>query len=180
MELHNDFTALATRRIFPAWAICYPVDFQETFDSRSGYWHAWDQERSISLTSVALASRVDHRSITEVEGLEQIQAAAPELLVGEPFEEMPPGLHGRAAIGAAVQPARASMALIGMLAVPGRILIATITSDDLDWVRFTWRSIRHLDAPLQSRRVPGGSASDEAGGGALLESQRDLAAFPAT
>jgi hypothetical protein len=151
MELRKGFTASATRRIFPAWTICYPVHLQETFDSKNDYWHAWDEERSISLTSIALTSRVGHRAITEPEALEQIQAAASGIFVGEPIKEMPPGLRGRATIGLTIQPAGASTALTGMLAAPGRILIATITSDDLDWVRFTWRSIRHFAAPLQSR-----------------------------
>jgi hypothetical protein len=63
-------------------------------------------------------------------------------LDGTAFDELPPGLVGLAATGPAVQPARAARVLSGMLAVDGRVLLVTMTSDDLTWARRVWRSIR--------------------------------------
>jgi hypothetical protein len=56
-------------------------------------------------------------------------------LEGKALDELPSGLVGQAATGPAVQPAKAARMLCGMLAVDGRLLIATITSDDPDWAR---------------------------------------------
>jgi hypothetical protein len=53
-------------------------------------------------------------------------------LAGRAIDELPPGLVGQAATGPTVQPAKASRVLSGMLAAEGRLLIATITSDDRD------------------------------------------------
>ncbi len=65
-------------------------------------------------------------------------------------DELPPGISGRAAV-IAVEHQRASQALSGLLAAPGRTLIATITSDDLAWARQMWLSIRAWAAPFPSR-----------------------------
>jgi len=39
-----------------------------------------------------------------------------------------------------------------VLATEGRLLLATITSDDPEWARRVWRSIRGHSAPFPSRR----------------------------
>lgn len=53
-------------------------------------------------------------------------------LDGSPLQSLPPGLQGRAGESRVDPPARASRALSGMLAVDGRVLIVTITSDDVE------------------------------------------------
>jgi hypothetical protein len=135
----------AVRRAFAAWSIEVPVAFAETYVDEESYWHAWDGSRSVSLSSVVLTDK--HRPVPAA-------AIAREFspLGGTPFEEMPEGLIGRAMTGAAIQPAKASRVLAGMLATDGRVLIVTITSDDLDWARRVWLSIRGHPAPLPSRR----------------------------
>jgi len=55
---------------------------------------------------------------------------------------MPEGLNGWAVIVAQEQPARASQAILGIVAVDGDLLIATVTADDLAWATDVWRSIR--------------------------------------
>jgi hypothetical protein len=84
-------------------------------------------------------------------GASKIAAQIPPL-DGTPVDRLPPGLVGQAIVGDAIKPARASRMLSGMLAAPGRLLVATITSDDLDWARQIWLSIRHHRAQLPPRR----------------------------
>jgi hypothetical protein len=124
-----------TRRIFEAWSIEFPATFAETFEDDGSYWHAYDEGRSVSLSSILLS---------DVHGPVSADRIVRELppLEGKPPDELPPGLIGQAATGPAVQPANAALMLSGLLAVDGRLLIATITSDDPNWARRVWRSIR--------------------------------------
>jgi hypothetical protein len=124
------------RRVFAQWSIAVPTCLAETFVARSGYWHGWAEDRAISLTSLAVDER--GRPVP----IDRLLATMPEV-PGTPFDGMPPGLHGRAGYGPVEQPALASSALSGLIAAEGRILIATITSDDFAWARATWVSIRH-------------------------------------
>ena len=123
------------RRAFAAWSIEVPSSFAETFVQEDRYWHAWDENRSVSLTSLVLT---DHGRPVSVERLVRRMP----LLDGTPVEELPFGLSGRAFVGPTTAPARASMALTGLLAANGRLLLVTITSDDVAWARATWCSIR--------------------------------------
>jgi hypothetical protein len=128
------------RRVFSHWSIEIPVSFAETFVTPESYWHAWDEHRSISMTSIQVADAngpVNAKQITR------------ELLPiqGESVDELPPGLDGWAAIANAIQPAKASRILSGILTSEGRVLIVTITTDDLGWARQSWLSIRHHPAP---------------------------------
>lgn len=135
----------AVRRAFAAWSIDLPVAFAETYVDEESYWHAWDDSRSVSLSSVVLTDK--HRPVPAAAIVREFPP-----LGGTPFEEMPEGLAGRAMTGAAIEPAKASRVLSGMLATDGRVLIVTITSDDLDWARRVWLSIRGHPAALPSRR----------------------------
>jgi hypothetical protein len=100
-----------------------------------GYWHAYEAHRSVSLTSLMVSD--GGRPMTAAEMVRQLPR-----MEGTPVEELPRGLLGRAVVADAIRPARASRRLSGMLAVEGRMLIVTMTSDDLDWARRTWLSIR--------------------------------------
>ena len=128
------------RRVFEAWSIEIPAAFAETFIREDDYWHGYDEHRSVSLSSIAL----DHHGVpaSATRSLSEFG-----LLDGSPVTQMPPGLLGAAATSAAEQPARASRALTGMLATHGRLLIVTITSDDLEWAMHVWLSIRSHPAP---------------------------------
>jgi hypothetical protein len=134
-----EFTAASEstvlRRVFETWSIEIPMSFAEKFFKDDGYWHAYDEHRSVSLTSLAIdddGGPVDARRI-----LDQFP-----LLGGEPINELPAGLPGSAVTERAPQRARASRLLSGVLAIDGRLLIATITGDDEDWWLRTWLSIR--------------------------------------
>ena len=133
------------RRVFEAWSIQVPAAFAETFVDADGYWHAYDEHRSVSLTSLAISEEGDPVRASRI-----MRQAPP--LDGSPVEEVPPGLLGRAATCAAPQPARASQLLSGLLATDGRLLLATVTSDDLEWARRVWLSIRSHAAPVPSVR----------------------------
>jgi hypothetical protein len=128
------------RRVFPAWSVEIPESFAETFVEDDAYWHAWDDHRSVSLTSIHLT---DDRGPVSA-GM--IARRFPRL-DGSPVDDLPPGVAGRAVTTSAPLPARASQMLTGMLAAPGRLLVVTITTDDLDWARRTWLSIRTHPAP---------------------------------
>jgi hypothetical protein len=71
------------------------------------------------------------------------------MLAGEPIDDLPPGLLGRATVIDTDGEARASRAVTGFIAVDGRVLTATITSDDVEWAKRIWRSIGYRPAPLK-------------------------------
>jgi hypothetical protein len=136
------------REVFETWTIRIPTSFSETFVDEDAYWHGWDDNRSVSLTGMLIWSPdgpVPGALIADV---------LPDLvqdLHGVPLDVLPPGVHGRAAVAPAIQPARASTIVSGVLAVDGHLLIVTITADDLDWARRTWLSIRRRAASAESR-----------------------------
>lgn len=134
--VNADPEPLIRRRAFPSWSISIPASFEEAFDVEGGYWHAFGHDRSVSLTSMIL---------TESDGSypsAQAIAAQMSLIDGAPVTEIPGGVLGWAVKTDAVSPARASRLLQGMLATDGHALIVTITSDDGEWARRTWLSIR--------------------------------------
>lgn len=124
------------RRVYECWSIEIPLTFTETFVAEDGYWHAYDKHRSVSLTSVAVADQ-DGRPVSAEEIARQLPPVE-----GDRFDELPAGLPGWAYTMPAVQPARASRSLSGVVTTDGRLLLATITADDEDWARRTWLSIR--------------------------------------
>jgi hypothetical protein len=136
---------IVTKRVFEAWSIDIPVSFAETFVDEGSYWHAYDEGRSVSLTSIV---------ITDKRGAVSAKPLARRLpqVGGSRVEEIPDHLAGWAVTADADQPARAGRLLTGMLAAEGRALVVTITSDDLDWAKAVWLSIRHHRARLPSRR----------------------------
>ena len=113
-----------------------PAGFDETFVEDDAYWHAFDEQSSISLTSMLIESEDGPVRA------ESMMAVFP-VGEGEPVNHLPPAVLGWAVTCDAIQPARAARCLSGVLAVDGRILIVTITSDDEDWSLRTWLSIRH-------------------------------------
>jgi hypothetical protein len=123
------------RQVFPHWSITIPAAFEETFVHEDGYWHAWDDRRSVSLTSLMIA---DHRKrpVPSRRILEQFPAGQGNRVA------MPTGLDGWAVDVAQEQPARASRAISGLVVVDGGVLIATVTADDHAWATGVWRSIR--------------------------------------
>jgi hypothetical protein len=133
---------IVERRVFPSWSVTIPTAFAETFITEDEYWHAWDEHRSVSLTSVLLTYHGEPASAERI-----LRQLGP--LDGSPIDLVPPGLQGLAATGPAEQPARASQVLSGLLATHGRILVASITSDDLQWALRVWMSIRCHAAPFR-------------------------------
>ena len=136
---------IIVRQVFETWSIELPADFDETFDDDDAYWHAYDAGRSISLTSLVVAGE---DGPVRAESMLAVFPAAE----GEQVEALPPGLIGWAVMAEAIQPARAHRCLQGVLAVDGRILLATITSDDEGWTRRTWLSIRRHPVMPRTKR----------------------------
>jgi hypothetical protein len=89
----------------------------------------------VSLTSLTLTD--EGRTVSP-----DLIARQIPVLDGEVVDALPSGLLGQAVTADAPQPARASRMLSGMLAADGRLLIVTITSDDLNWALRVWLSIR--------------------------------------
>jgi hypothetical protein len=123
------------RRVFPSWSIEIPSSFTEAFVEEGGYWHAYDEDRSISLTSLKVSDR--RQSVPALAVLRRMPPSD-----GEPVDALPSGLLGWAVTMDAGPTARASRYLSGMLATDGHVLLATITSDDDAWRLATWLSIR--------------------------------------
>jgi hypothetical protein len=135
-ELEDELTII--RRVFEAWWIELPPGFTEDFVD-SAYWHASDERRSVSLSSFVVTEA--GRPVPGIRLLEQLPPGE-----GAAVAELPPGLVGWGVLGDAIQPARASRMLTGVLATDGRVLVVTITSDDEDWALDVWLSIRCYDA----------------------------------
>jgi hypothetical protein len=145
--LPNGREIAIVRQIFETWWIELPDGFDETWVADGGYWHAWDGHRSISVSSTVLTDRVTDVAAPADEIVEMLAGC----LEGEPIDDLPPGLPGRAAIIETDPRSRASRAVTGFIAVDGRLLTATITSDDIDWAKRIWRSIGYRPAPLPPR-----------------------------
>ncbi len=128
------------RRVFPSWSIEIPSSFAEAFVAEGGYWHAYDEHRSISLTSLQVSD--GRRSVPPVAVLRRMPPSE-----GARVNALPSGLLGWAVTVDAGPTARASRSLSGMLATDGHVLLATITSDDEAWRLATWLSIqRHRNS----------------------------------
>lgn len=140
------------RRVFATWSIEIPAWFAETFVTEGGYWHAWDDMHSVSLSSIELSARQGSVSAAKV------AADMRDPGDGPPVERLPPGLEGWAVEMDAIPPAVASRAISGMLAAERRVLVVTITSDDMDWAYRTFLSIRYRpvrrSAGTRPRRTP--------------------------
>lgn len=136
--------------MFPSWSIEVPAGFSETYIAEDDYWHAWDEHRSISMSSIVLTERGAPVSAARI-----VRRLSP--LDGSPIDALPPGVEGRATVCDSPDgvEARASRYLSGMLATDGRVLAVTITSDDLEWAKRMWLSIRAHPAPLQPLRGRG-------------------------
>ena len=135
----------SVRRPFWRWSIAIPADMDETFVEDGGYWHAWDERRSISLTSMLVTDEHGravpaHHILEKSAQMEDEALPAPNELLGwsKKIETPDSPLAGSA--------------LTGILAVDGGVLLITVTSDDLDWSESVWRSIRHNPVPEPSRR----------------------------
>lgn len=139
-------------QVLTAWWIEIPAAFDATFVHQGVYWHAWDEHRSVSMSSTVLTNELGPGRASD------LAALLPELLPALPgasrVDEVPPGLLGRATYGPVPDgegPARASHVLSGLLAMDGRIAVVTITSDDEAWARRVWMSIRGVPAPIEPR-----------------------------
>jgi len=131
------------RQVFAFWSIRIPASFEETFVHGDDCWHAWDPYRSVSLTSILVTD--GDRLVSSRELLRTFPR-----LPGDPVET-PPGLQGWAVVAPAGPAARASRVISGALATEGRLLIATLTGDDLGWATSTWLSIRLKAASSRAR-----------------------------
>ena len=80
----------AERRVFEAWSLQVPVTFEEVFVREDSYWHAYDEHRSVSLTSLVLEE--GRRPVVASRILERLP-----VLDGTPVIEMPAGFAGVAA-----------------------------------------------------------------------------------
>ena len=123
------------RQVFPHWSITIPAALAETFVEEDGYWHAWDARRSVSLTSLLITDRRG-RPVTSRRILKRFRAEPGDRVT------MPPDLDGWAVVSTQEEPARASRAISGLIAMHGRVLIATMTAEDLAWAAGVWQSIR--------------------------------------
>lgn len=135
--------ATVERRLFPTWSIRIPVGLEENFHTDEGYWHAWDEHRSVSATSMTLtdggrpvrAKRILRR-MRSLPGMDGPTVVPPDGLLGWAVEiQTPPG-------------SRASRAVTGIVVVDGRLLLVTVTSDDIAWATRVWLSIRER-SPLE-------------------------------
>ncbi len=136
------FTMKVLRHVFASWWISIPAEFDETFVHDDGYWHAWDDRRSVSLSSFVVTEPSGGTAVPAAD----LRAAMP-VPDGEAVE-LPAGLHGWAVVIPVTDSPRASRAISGMIAVDGRVLLATITSNDIAWATDTWRSIEYAPAPI--------------------------------
>ena len=123
------------RQVFPHWSITIPAAFAETIVDKDGYWHAWDAQRSVSLTSLLITDRRG-QPVTSRRILKRFPTEPGDRVA------MPPELDGWAVVYTQQQPARGPRAISGLIAMRGCVLIATMTAEDLAWAAGVWHSIR--------------------------------------
>jgi hypothetical protein len=137
--------AVVARRVFPSWSIEVPVGLIESMEPQ-GYWHARDEIRSVSLTSLVMTSRTGPPPTAD-----ELLAILP--LEGTPLDELPEGLPGRCTVRTTDDEVFGRCQMFqGMVAVTGLLLIVTITGGDPAWARRTWLSIRHVKTNRRDRR----------------------------
>jgi hypothetical protein len=127
------------RRVFQGWSIAIPVGMEETFIGEDGYWHAWSDARSITLSSIVVTDRRGD----PVPARDILAEATPMDGVSVP---VPNDIPGWARSIEVPDVSWADRALSGILVVDGNVLIVTVTSDDPEWNKSVWRSIRHHQA----------------------------------
>ena len=145
-RLRNGLELLLVRQVFETWWISVPPEFEETWVEEGAYWHAWDRHRSVSVSSTVLTDDAGRPAPPD-----EVMAMVGAAIEGEPVEGGPPGLLSRAAIIRTDRGSRASRALSGMIVVEGRVLVATIASDDIDWAVRIWTSIGYRPSPVPNR-----------------------------
>lgn len=151
------FTMKVLRHVFPSWWISVPPEFDENFVHDDRYWHAWDDHRSVSLTSLVVTDRADDNPVPGADLL-----AAMPIPDGQPVD-VPPGLQGWAVVIPVDDSPRASRAISGMIVADGRVLLVTITSDDIAWATDVWRSIEYTPTPMLRRGAQSGAISRSVG-----------------
>lgn len=141
-------TAWIHTQVFPSWSVTLPRSLQvldPELAEDEGYWHARDDHRSVSMTSVLI---VDSATAQPIDGAAIIGRLATALLPrGRRIKDTPAGLVSRAVYATGIGSELADHALQGVVAADGVALITTITSDDEAWCRRVWASIRHHPQP---------------------------------
>lgn len=151
-------------QLFEHWSISVPSDMEFETAEDGAYQHARQGRRSVSCTSVNLTEH-DDTPVPAAAILAQI--ADRGLPKGRKVAAGPRGVMSRAVIREVEPPAVASMALQGIAAADGWLLLVTITADDPAWCRQVWTSIHHhRHAP---RPEPGRSAERRAGTAVLAD-----------
>jgi hypothetical protein len=137
---------------YPQWSITLPTDLWTAVCSIETGWHARDDHRSVSLSSIGLTER--GRPIPADRIAAQIGTGF--LPRGQTVPDQPDGLAARAVFAPVVPPTVASRALMGVVMADGWLLVTTITADDEAWCRRVWRSIKHHpDGPAVHPSVRG-------------------------
>jgi hypothetical protein len=153
------FQMLVIRQIFPSWAIAVPYGFEETLETDGGYWHAWDEHRSVSLSSVRCFD--GERPVTAREMLGRFTRTCTVPGATGATIDPPRGLAGWGVEMDAPPDSRASRVLTGVIAVDGCAAVLTITSDDPYWSRTIWDSLTPMGDPSAARSlVPPGTLAD--------------------
>jgi hypothetical protein len=134
------------RQVFAHWSIQMPTSLRSPQVPDPEYWHARDEHRSVSLTSMVITER--GRPVSQKRILREIKRP----MEGVPVA-LPPGLEGWGREVVVERSAVASRALTGIAAAKGRVLIVTVTSDDVVWATSVWLSIRHNAVPASSSHV---------------------------
>jgi len=130
-------------QVFAHWSIQLPTSLRSPLVPDPQYWHARDEHRSVSLTSMVITEH--GRPVSQKRIARQIQMS----FEGTPVA-LPPGLEGWGREVDAEPSAIASRAVTGIIAAKGRVLIVTVTSDDVVWATSVWLSIRHNAVPVSS------------------------------
>lgn len=131
-------------QVFPSWSITVPrslvvIEPQSEVDDQ--YWHARDEHRSVSMTSLRV---FDASDAAPIDASLIIGRVAGQLLPrGRSIKDQPEGLPARAVYAKRAGSGVAAHALQGIVAADGVVLITTITSDDEAWCRRVWTSIKH-------------------------------------
>jgi hypothetical protein len=130
---------VVVRRVFETWTLEIPESFDETFVADDGYWHGWDDSRSVSMTSVVITAK---RGAPAPTGPALVAMLS---LDGDRLDGHPPGVHAQAVTRIEEAEGRGLVHVLqGIIAVFGRLVLLTVTGGEPAWAVRTWLSVRYL------------------------------------
>lgn len=123
------------------WSILVPGSFAEAWEDDGGTWVAWDQTRTVRVTTLSIGAK---GAPAEPEAI--LGPSKPDDAAVQRFDYRDRWLLGRASLVPTEENGKRFWRLTGESAIPGGLGIVTVFFDDeadRDWALGTWKSLAH-------------------------------------